>query len=172
MSSSEPAPDVSDGGVSRRLLLGGGLLVLGAVGGGAAAFVTTDAPSRVVPDPVPAADVVAAIARERDLLATYDAALTAGANPLWTHLRGDHEAHLAALEALLPPGTSPSVSASGTGSGSTAPVGTTPGAAELLAAERAAADTARTACLAGNGTAAVLLACSAASEASHAAVLG
>lgn len=161
----EPAPDR---GVSRRVLIGGGLLVLGAIGGGVAGFVATDPPREVVPDPVPPADVLAAIDRERDLVALYDAAGTDA--PLWTHVRAEHLEHIAALEALLPATTSSAPSASGSGSATT-PRATGVTAANLVAAERAAADAARTACLAGNGTAAVLLACIAASEASHAAVL-
>lgn len=161
----EPAPER---GVSRRVLIGSGLLVLGAVGGGVAGFVTTDPPREVVPDPVPPAGVLAAIARERDLVTLYDAAGTT--TPLWAHVRAEHLEHMAALEALLPEPASSAPSASASGS-TASPRAMPVTAASLAVAERTAADAARAACLAGNGTAAVLLACIAASEASHAAVL-
>ena len=172
MSTPAPARDPAEGspGVSRRWLLGGGLLVLGAVGGGAVGFALTDPPREVVPDPVPPADVLAAIAREDALLATYDAALAAAANPTWSAVRAEHAAHAAALTALLPAGVSPTPTPTAAGSDS-GPELPTPGAADLVTAEQAAAEAARAACLAGNGTAAVLLACIAASESSHAAVL-
>jgi hypothetical protein len=166
-----PPPEPGTGTVSRRVLLGSGLLVLGAVGGGVAAFASTEAPREVVPDPVPPADVLAAVERERTLLALYDAA--GSSDPLLAHVRADHAAHEAALTALLPAQTSSSASGSvsAPASASAAPTVARPSAADLVAAEQRAADAARTACLAGNGTAAVLLACIAASEASHAAVL-
>lgn len=172
MSTPEPSPD--DGSVvSRRVLIGSGLLVLGAVGGGVVGFVRTEPPRASVPDPVPPADVLAALGRERALLAAYDAALAAGANALWSAVRAEHAAHVTALTALLPAtSASPSsASPSGTVSPSGSPTVRAPGVAGLVAAERAAAAAARAACLTGNGTAAVLLACIAASESSHAAVL-
>ncbi|MHA3705194.1 hypothetical protein ACXR2U_23730 [Jatrophihabitans sp. YIM 134969] len=163
---SPAGPDPDHGrGVSRRVLLGGGLLVLGGIGGGVAGFVATDAPREVVPDPVPPADVLAAIDRERRLLALYD---YSEPNALFTSIRTEHQAHLDALTALLPSDSSPSPS------GSESPIPPPPAdrqAADLALAERDAAGAAKAACLAGNGTAAVLLACIAASEASHAAVL-
>lgn len=178
MGSSAPA---GDGQVSRRALLGAGLAATGAIAGGVAAMALTAAPRARVPDPVPAADLVAAAARERALLASYDAALLAAPADLrLVSVRADHLAHLAALTALLPSPARTSATASGTTSGAGRTAGTQqpsaataspPPVAELARDERTAAAAARSAALAGNGTAAVLLACIAASESSHVAAL-
>lgn len=161
--------------LSRRGLLGAGLAVFGAVAGGAGGVALTAPRRRAVPDPVLPADIVTAVAREQELIAGYDAVSgkLAVPDPRLIGIRDEHQSHLEALSALLPASTRPSRGA--TGSPTDSPNSAQPAAvttvADLQAAEAAAATAARDACLAGNGTAAVLLACVAASEASHAAVL-
>jgi len=133
--------------VSRRRLLQAALVVPAA-----AACTSYDTrPARIDPDVALRAD---AVARERLLIARYDAAVP---TPAVASIRAEHEQHLAALGARLP-------SASPAPSGPAAPA--VPVAA-LVSAERAAAAEHVAAALQASPALAAVLASLAASEASH-----
>lgn len=171
----------------RRLLVAGGGLVGTALAAGLAGcdpFAPPTAgrsPSPAgtrPPAPDPLIDLAVA---EVDLLAGYDRLLAAGAGPLEARLRGiraDHAAHLAALRAALPPAARPALrpaspSTSRSPSPSPSPIaGAAPTTSGLRVAEQAAADRLGQAALTAPAGRVSLLASIAASEASHATVLG
>src|SRR4051812_39181439 len=137
----------------RRLLQAGALVPL--------LSACTSKPARPHPADPDVALREGAIARERALLAQYDAA--AGGSPARAAalraVRLDHEAHLAALTEEAPTSASPSPSA--------AAAGPAPTTAQLVAAEHAAAAAAGADALVASRPLAALLASVAASEASH-----
>ncbi len=151
----------------RDLLLGGtaiaaGALVVGCTG-------EPDArPARVDPD---LALRAAAVLRERELLAAYDAALVdhPALRAVLAPLREDHAVHLARLEELTDPVMSPTPSAPPV----VAPVKDAPAARRtaLRGQERAAQAAHRDAAITASRSLAPLLASLAACEASHAALL-
>lgn len=163
----------------RRLLVAGGSLVGTALAAGLAGcdpFAPPTAgrsPSPAGTRPPPPDPLIALAVAEADLLAGYDRLLAAGAGPLEARLRGiraDHAAHLAALRAALPPATRPSLRPASPSPSPTA--GAAPTTSGLRAAELATADRLGQAALTAPAGRVSLLASIAASEASHAAVLG
>jgi hypothetical protein len=163
---SPSATDPAKARISRRWFLAGGGAVLI---GGSAGVLAGLRPDRPAPQRTPPpATLLAALEAERDLIANLDA--TTGGTPAVRRVivaaRRDHAAHLAALQALVPP--SPAAPASAT---SSAPTGTARTAAQLRDAERAASSRAARRAATLHGAEAVLLASIAACEATHAELL-
>jgi hypothetical protein len=161
--------------MTRRQLFGllgiAGVAVLGAAGVGSAVAALADRPGRdqpsaISPSPAPdatnapPAELVAALQREQQLLATIAAMTAAGpATALLPQLAADHQAHSVALLAAMGRPQAPLPSPSGP-----APAHTTD---QLKAAEQAAQLAAVTAAATLPATTAVLLASIAACEAGH-----
>jgi hypothetical protein len=149
--------------LTRRLLLGAGLVALSAGAGTVVGASRSSKPRlRHVPPPqllVDAAD------RERVLIATIDAAITADStkSASLAPLRADHEAHLAALQALVERAVTPSPPSP---SGSPSVAGT-----DVLAALRAAQASGASASASATGGLAALLASISACEAGQAVLL-
>lgn len=129
------------------------------------------------PAPAPARPEVAAAAREEErLIALYDTALaalppTSAVAPLLLAVRDEHVAHLVAF------GGQPTAAGAGTSSpaapaATAAPLAAAPTVAALAQAEREAAAAHASAAVAAPHALAQLLASAAASEESHAVVLG
>lgn len=139
----------------RAVLAGGALLAVSACTGSSGA----GRPARPDPDVPLRAD---AVARERALLASYDALLAAQPDlaPRLGPLREEHAAHLAALGAEQAPATVPP-------SGAAPSPAAAPGVAALVRAERDAAAAHAAATAAASPALAAVLAQLAASEASH-----
>jgi hypothetical protein len=165
--------------ISRRALLGGaglagaGLIAAAGIGSAVAAIIDLPrrsspavVPSSPSPTETPPAQLVAALAREGQLLAGIGAALAADpANPILLAVRNDHRAHAdaIALAAAIP------APAAGSNTAAPAPAVAALKAAETAAQMAAATDAAR---LRGSNPAgAVLLASIAACEAGHAELL-
>jgi hypothetical protein len=155
------APGRRSPGVSRRGLLLGGAAVVLAGGGGVAAGVLRPV-AHDHPTGRPPAELVAAVAAERALLAAIDATTggDAAVRTALRQIRADHVAHHSALQAAVGayPGTTPEPSP--------APAQALD-VAGLRAAERQAAAQAATRATRLNGRQATLLASVAACEASH-----
>ncbi len=151
--------------ITRRRLLGLGLGVGTVVAAGGAGLAVGATRHRHVPRETPPASLVAALAREQQLLASLDAAITAGATTL-APIRADHEAHRAALQALVDRATAPRPTATSSPTATTAP-----NPADLLAAEKAAQSAAATASAQASGALAALFASISACEASHVVLL-
>jgi hypothetical protein len=133
----------------------------------AAAACTSRSPKPTVVDPDVALRA-AAVARERALLAAYDAAPRGARLGALAAVRADHEAHLAALAAPVPGPSTPVPSPTTTA----APPAATPVTiGELAAHERATAAAHATDALRASRPLAAVLASLAASEASHAVAL-
>ncbi|MCU1669098.1 MAG: hypothetical protein JWP40_2025 [Blastococcus sp.] len=156
-----------DGGrrVSRRGVLLSGLAVLAAGGGGVAIGALQHLHTAELP-PAPA-ELVAALAAERSLIASIDA--TTGGSPsvraALVHVRADHAAHQDALRAALAT-YRPAASAS-----ASLPPAAALHLAELRAAEAQASTRAAARAAAITGRTAALLASISACEASHAELL-
>lgn len=144
---------------SRRtfLIAAGTAAAVGAGAGVASGFAWTK-PEPIPPPPVPA-DLVAAIAAETVLIAAIDSISDPARVRLFTAIRADHVAHAAALQALVPAGSTPyEIPKPAAGAGT---IG------ELLSRERSAAGQAARRAAAADGTLAVLLASISACEAGH-----
>jgi hypothetical protein len=167
-----PGPNSARRGPSRRtFLVGGGVAVLAGAGGGVGAAFAQSKPRPPVPPPPPA-DLLAALAAERTLIASVAAALSArpASRAVLAQIHADHEAHARALEAAIAPTTvRPDPAASPLPSSSPPPP--VPGTAALRAAETAAAHTAASRAAASTGRNATLLASISACEATHAELL-
>jgi hypothetical protein len=119
--------------ISRRTLLSRALLV-SALGGGALLGLTRPIKRKLAtPPPPPPAALTAALARQRQLLSSYDQALASRlAHPGLVGLRADVAAHGNALRAVLQlyPGwrlAAPSAASGSSASGSSAPGGSASG---------------------------------------------
>lgn len=165
------APGNRSGRISRRGLLVGGAAVVIAAGTGVAVGALQPLPEPDKPTGRPPADLVAALAAERVLIAAIDA--TTGGSPAiriaLRQMRADHVAHQTALQGAVeaypeaPPSNPPS------SPGGTVTALTVAGlrGAEEQASARAATRAARL-----TGRYAALLASIAACESSHAVLLG
>jgi hypothetical protein len=154
-------------GVSRRSLLIGGVAVALAAGGGVAvgALQHVDSGKAGIPPP---ADLVAALAAERDLIASIDATTggVASVRAALRVIRADHAAHQEALEAALAGYRRAPSDAASTARATALDV------AGLIAAEQQASQHTSTRATALTGREATLLASIAACEATHAELLG
>ncbi|MDQ2748769.1 MAG: hypothetical protein M3Y44_04470 [Actinomycetota bacterium] len=160
------APQDRSAGISRRGLLLGGALVAAAAGGGVAVAALRPAAEPDKPVGRPPAELVAAVASERALIASIDAT-TGGSPAIRTALRqvrADHVAHQVALQAAVVAYPQPPDSSSPTSPGTAAAL-TVPG---LRTAEQTAATQAASRAAALSGRHAALLASIAACESSHA----
>jgi hypothetical protein len=169
-------PDGPGGPSRRAFLIAGGTAVVAGAGAGVGMEFSRHEPRRraATPAPSPPAELVDALAAERDLIAVLDASIPTEPQlrARLTRIRDDHTAHERALAAAVRQVSGPSAAPSaGPSASSGTPAGAAAGAAELARAERGAAQTAaaRAARLAGRD--AVLLASIAACEAAHAELL-
>lgn len=88
--------------ISRRRMLAGSLVLLGAAGGTVLGTTRSVHHKVAVPPPPPPAALTGALARQRSLLAGYDAVIAIGAGPAaLPGLREDIAAHVDALRAAL-----------------------------------------------------------------------
>jgi hypothetical protein len=147
------------GVITRRRLLGSGV-VIAAAGAGIALGSTRP---RHQTTRTPPARLVDAVAREKALIVSLDASLAAVASPTITAIRADHEAHRAALQALVDRATSP-LQSSPAGSPTSRPL---PTADDLKTAEKAAQMAAAADSAASSGALAALFASISACEAGH-----
>jgi hypothetical protein len=169
-------PEPGPASPSRRgFLIGGGVLVAAAAGGGVALGMTTS--SRHTPQSLPlvahvAKELTAAVAAERVLLSTVDAALARSHGPakrMLRAIRDDHAAHLAALSAAVRDDAFPAPVPKS--SASPPPVTGKIQPADIRKAERRASHAAAARAMQLSGRDAALLASIAASEATHAELL-
>lgn len=164
-----PAPpvDAPTGSSRRAVLLGAAAVVLAAGGGVGAGFLARRRTAPVLPRPP--AELVAAAATERRLIADLDATTggSADVRQVIASARADHAAHLQALEALLGAFRRPVAPAAST----TPARGVARTAAQLRAAETSAAVDAERRAAAATGSLATLLASISACESTHAALL-
>jgi hypothetical protein len=159
----------------RRFLIGGGVLVAAAAGGGVALGMT--ASSRHTPQSLPlvahvAKELTAAVAAERALVASVDAAMAHAHGPakrVLRAIRNDHVEHLAALSAAVRDDAFPAPVPKS--SSSSAPVTGPIRQADIRAVERRASRAAAARAMQLSGRDAALLASIAASEATHAELL-
>ena len=165
------APMDRSGRISRRGVLLGGAAVVVAAGTGVAVGALRPLPEPDKPTGRPPADLVAALAAERVLIAAIDA--TTGGSPAvriaLRQVRADHVAHRAALQGAVdaypePPADNPLSSPGGTVAALTV--------AGLRGAEEHASARAATRAARLTGRYAALLASIAACESSHAVLLG
>jgi hypothetical protein len=156
---------------TRRWFLVSGAAVLVGAGGGVAADLAQHR-RRPRPRPAAPAELRAAVAAERALVADLDATTggSAQVRTLLTQLRADHAAHLTALAGLVATYGSAGSSASASATPPAAP-GTARSVAQLRAAEQQASTTAAARAGRLTGAHAALLASIAACEASHADLL-
>jgi hypothetical protein len=163
----------------RGFLVGGGVVVAVAAGGGVALGLASgsDKPAKLGPrEPHVSQELAAAATSERALIATVDAAV-AGAHGstkrVLQAIRGDHAAHLAAIEAAISDDAYPATvsSSASTSAPASAPPPKNVRNADVRKGEARAARAAAARALRLTGRDAVLFASIAASEAAHAEVL-
>ena len=164
-------PDGPGGPSRRAFLIAGGTAVVAGAGAGVGVELSRHEPRprASAPPPPPPAELVNALAAERELIATLDASIPTApqVRERLTHIRADHAAHERALAAAVRQVSGPSTAPTASGTPAAAPIG----AAELAGAERGAAQAAAARAARLTGRNAVLLASIAACEATHAELL-
>jgi hypothetical protein len=157
---------------TRRWFLVSGAAVLVGAGGGVAADLAQHR-RRPRQRPVAPAELRAAVAAERALVADLDATTGGGAQvrALLTQLRADHAAHLSALTGLVATYGAAGASAGASASAAPPAPGVARSVAQLRAAEQQASAAAADRAARLAGAHAALLASIAACEASHADLL-
>ena len=158
---------------SRRtfLVVSGGLVVAGAAGGVALGLASGPSSSSGPLVAHVSAELTAAAAAERSLIATVDAALPSARGSRRAALRlvrSDHVAHLRAIEGAIADAVYPAVRSASASASSSPPVAVH---GPVATAERAASRVAAARAGRLTGAPAVLLASIAAAEASHAELL-
>lgn len=159
------SPSTDPRGPGRREVLVAGLVVLAAAGGGSA-LATIGPPGPQAGHPSPPAELLAAYAAEQDLIAAIDASVQADPSLRadLVAVRADHAAHADALAQILD-------GYFGKPRPAAAPTPQPASRAELAAAEQRASGAAASRAAALAGPLATVLACIAASEATHQQVL-
>jgi hypothetical protein len=164
-------PDGPGGPSRRAFLIAGGTAVIAGAGAGVGLEFSRHEPRprAATPPPAPPAELVDALAAERDLIAVLDASIPTEPQlrERLTRIRADHAAHERALAAAVRQVSGPSAAPSASGTPAAAAIG----AAALAGAERGASQTAAERAARLNGRDAVLLAAIAACEAAHAELL-
>ena len=160
------SPSAVPHGPGRREVLLAGLVVLAAAGGGAA-LATIGPPGAQAGHPAPPAELLAAYAAEQELIGAIDVSGQADTSLRadLAAIRADHAAHADALAAILD-------GYFGTPRPPVGPAAQARTRAELAAAEQHASGAASSRAAALAGPVATVLACIAASEATHQQVLG
>lgn len=168
-------PDGAGGPSRRAFLIAGGTAVVAGAGAGVGIEFTRHEPGprTATPPTPPPAELVNALAAERDLIAALDASIPTAPQlrERLTRIRADHAEHERALAAAVRLAAGPSVRPAVPPSASGTPAAAATGAAELAGSERGAAQAAAARAARLTGRDAVLLASIAACEASHAELL-